>query len=161
MDVTKYKLREISKHTVWFVSCLVLILAGVTIHPEPVWGQETTQIQEAAERGDSDAAYFLGVMYRTGTKVPQDCRKALKWTKQAALQGNTLAQSHLGRIYKDGCGDEVGKHPVNAYIWTALAAKQGLRYAAKNLGELEKQLHPYLLTEAQQKVQNFKPKKGN
>ncbi len=148
-----------SKYILWSGVCLVLILINATIAPEPVWGLETTQLENEAERGDADAAYFLGVMYRTGTKVPSDCRKALKWTRQSASQGHTLAQSHLGIIYKNGCGEEVAKDPLKAYIWTALAAKQGLRYAEKNLKKLEKQLHPYLIEEAQQKIQNFEPKK--
>jgi hypothetical protein len=148
-----------SKYILWAGGCLVFILISVTIAPEHVWGLETTQLENEAESGDSDAAYFLGVMYRTGMNVPSDCRKALKWTRQAASQGHTLAQSHLGRIYNKGCGEKVAKDPLKAYIWTALAARQGLRYAEKNLKKLEKQLHPYLIEEAQQKIQNFEPKK--
>lgn len=128
--------------------------------PEPAWGLETSQLREDAERGDEDAAYFLGVMYHTGSGVTPDCRMALKWTEQAALKGHALAQSHLGRMYTDGCDEVVTTDPLKAYFWTALAAKQGLVFAEEHLVELEKQLHPYLVATARQEVESFKPEKG-
>ena len=91
-------------------------------------------MNEAAQ-GDENAAYFLGVMYKTGSGVSPDCDKALEWTEQAALQGHTLAQSHLGTMYSKGCGEKVKKNLFEAYYWTALAAKQGLQFARENLKE--------------------------
>jgi TPR repeat protein len=67
----------------------------------------------------------------------------------------------LGKIYSDGCGEKVAKDPVKAYVWTSLAAKQGLQFAKTNLEELEGQLHPYLVADAQREVEerlrNFTP----
>jgi len=156
-----YKQWQSAKYPVWTYCCLVLLFVGVNISPEPAWGLDTAQVLFEAEHGDVNAAYFLGVMYRTGSEVSSDCNKALKWTEQAALQGHTLAQSHLGKIYSDGCGEQVAKNPVKAYMWTVLAAKQGLRFAKKNLEELEGQLHPYVVADTQrevkEKLRNFTP----
>ena len=41
----------------------------------------------AAEQGDADAQYNLGVMYDNGQGVPQDYAEAVKWYRLAAEQG--------------------------------------------------------------------------
>lgn len=38
----------------------------------------------AAEQGDADAQYNLGVMYEFGDGVPQSYKQAVKWYTQAA-----------------------------------------------------------------------------
>lgn len=138
---------------------LLFVFITMTVLTRSVWGLETAQVMNEATQGDKNAAYFLGVMYKTGSGVSPDCDKALKWTEKAALQGHTLAQSHLGTMYSKGCGETVTQNLFEAYYWTALAAKQGLQFAGENLKKLEGQLHPYLIAEAQQKVEDFKPKK--
>ena len=138
---------------------VLLVFMSVAVLTQSVWGLETAQVMNDAAQGDENAAYFLGVMYQTGSGVSPDCDKALKWTKKAALQGHTLAQSHLGMMYSKGCGEKVTKNLFEAYYWTALAAKQGLQFARENLKKLEGQLHPYLTEEAQQKVKDYKPNK--
>ena len=147
--------------TFWASGFLILILICSAVSPGQVSGLEITQVRYEAEYGDKDAAYFLGIMYRTGMGVSSDCLKALKWTKQAALQGHTLAQSHLGKMYSTGCGEMITKDPLRAYKWTALAAKQGLRFAGNSLQALENQLHPYVVAEAQQEIESFKPAMSN
>ena len=167
MNVMNCKQWQTYKYVVLACSCLILLFVGVGVSPEPAWGLETKQVLFEAEHGDEDAAYFLGVMYRVGSAVSLDCNKALKWTEQAASQGHALAQSHLGKIYSDGCGEKVAKDPVKAYMWTSMAAKQGLRFAKTNLEELEGQLHRYLVVDAQREVaerlRNFTPatRRGN
>ena len=138
---------------------VLLVFMSVAVLTQSVWGLETAQVMNEAAQGDENAAYFLGVMYQTGSGVSPDCDKALQWTEKAALQGHTLAQSHLGMMYSKGCGEKVTKNLFEAYYWTALAAKQGLQFARENLKKLEEQLHPYLTEEAQQKVKDFKPNK--
>ena len=51
--------------------------------------------QLAAEQGDVDAQYNLGLMYANGQGVSQDHKEAIKWHKLAAEQGNALAQGEL------------------------------------------------------------------
>jgi len=151
--------KKAPKRLIWSYRNVFLVFMSVAVLTQSVWGLETAQVMKEAEQGGENAAYFLGTMYQTGSGVSPDCDKALKWTEKAALQGHTLAQSHLGMMYSKGCGDKVTENLFEAYYWTALAAKQGLQFARENLKKLEGQLHPYLVEEAQQKVKDFKPKK--
>ena len=157
MNAMKPREKKTPKHLRGSCRHLLLVFMSVAVLTPSVWGLETAQVMNEAAQGDENAAYFLGVMYKTGSGVSPDCDKALKWTEKAALQGHTLAQSHLGMMYSKGCGEKVKKNLFEAYYWTALAAKQGLEFARENLKKLEGQLHPYLIAEAQQKVEDFKP----
>ena len=58
----------------------------------------------AAEQGNADAQYNLGVMYDNGRGVPQDDKTAVKWYRLAAEQGDASAQSNLGVMYGTGQG---------------------------------------------------------
>ncbi len=61
--------------------------------------------QKAANQGDADAQFNLGVMYYEGEGAPQDYAKALQWYQKAANQGDAQAQYNLGFMYYKG---EVG-----------------------------------------------------
>ena len=52
----------------------------------------------AAEQGDADAQYKLGLMYSNGEGILQDNKEATKWFQLAVEQGNTLAQEKLDEI---------------------------------------------------------------
>ena len=70
-------------------------------------GDYLTALQEwrpLAEQGDSDAQYFLGVMYKNGQGVPQDDAESVQWYRLAANQGDADAQYNLGVMYKNGKG---------------------------------------------------------
>jgi len=159
MNAMKPEEKKAPKRLIWSYRNVFLVFMSVAVLTQSVWGLETAQVMKEAEQGGENAAYFLGTMYHTGSGVSPDCDKALKWTEKAALQGHTLAQSHLGMMYSRGCGEKVTKNLFEAYYWTALAEKQGLQFARENLKKLEGQLHPYLIEEAQQKVKDFKPNK--
>ena len=159
MNAMKPEEKKAPKRLILSYRNVFLVFMSVAVLTQSAWGLETAQVMNEAEQGGENAAYFLGTMYQTGSGVSPDCDKALKWTKKAALQGHTLAQSHLGMMYSKGCGEKVTKNLFEAYYWTALAAKQGLQFARENLKKLEGQLHPYLVEEAQQKVKDFKPNK--
>jgi len=159
MNAMKPEEKKAPKRLIWSYRNVFLVFMSVAVLTQSAWGLETAQVMNEAEQGGENAAYFLGTMYQTGSGVSPDCDKALKWTKKAALQGHTLAQSHLGMMYSKGCGDKVTENLFEAYYWTALASKQGLQFARENLKKLEGQLHPYLVEEAQQKVKDFKPNK--
>jgi TPR repeat protein len=53
----------------------------------------------AAEQGDPDAQFILGVMYYQGDRVGKDVREAFKWFRLAAEQGSPEAQSTLKSMY--------------------------------------------------------------
>ncbi|HAR33023.1 MAG TPA: hypothetical protein DCR95_02740, partial [Desulfobacter sp.] len=54
--------------------------------------------KNAAEQGNANAQYILGVMYEKGKDVPQDFKEAVKWYKLAAEQGVAQAQFNMGML---------------------------------------------------------------
>jgi len=53
---------------------------------------------KAAEQGDADAQYSLGILYVYGHGVPQDYARAAEWLRLAAAQDNEEAQKALARL---------------------------------------------------------------
>ena len=88
--------------------------------------------RKAAEQGNADAQYNLGLCYASGQGVTQDYTEAVKWYRQAAEQGNTYAQNNLGACYYYGEG--VPQDYTEAVKWYRQAAEQGNTYAQNNLG---------------------------
>lgn len=60
------------------------------------------QWQPLANQGDSRAQKRLGDLYKTGSGVPQNYRKAVDWYSRASKQGNDTAQNALGVLYMNG-----------------------------------------------------------
>ncbi len=87
-----------------------------------------------AERGNADAQYMLGIMYRRGEGGTQDYEVAIEWFRLAAEQGNASAQSNLGAMYDQGLG--ITEDPNAAFKWFKLAAEQGNNYSLFILGEM-------------------------
>jgi TPR repeat protein len=79
--------------------------------------------RKAAEQGNVDAQFRLGVWYRHGTGVAKDETEAVVWYRKAAEQNNALAQCNLGLCYDNGTG--VAKDEAKAVEWYRKAAEQG------------------------------------
>lgn len=60
----------------------------------------------AAEQGDSEAQFWLGVAYEQDWFGTMDDVLALKWYRKAAEAGDPDAQVELGQRYADGDGVE-------------------------------------------------------
>ncbi len=56
----------------------------------------------AAEKGDADAQYSLGVLYKNGLGVAQNYNEAVKYYYLASEQGHADAQYYLGFLYRVG-----------------------------------------------------------
>ena len=56
-------------------------------------------VRQAADQGDAEAQYNLGLMYDNGEGVLQDDAEAVKWYRLAAEQGRADAQLLLGNMY--------------------------------------------------------------
>ena len=54
----------------------------------------------AANFGNSNSQYNLGLLYCNGLGVVQDHEKAAMWIQRAAEQGHAAAQDHLGQMYR-------------------------------------------------------------
>ena len=95
----------------------------------------TEQLRKQAEKGDLRKAQFnLGLLYDQGRVVPQDKSEALRWYRQAAIQGDVFAQNTLGDNYWDGTG--VPKDEKEAARWWRLAAEKGFAPAQHSLGKI-------------------------
>ena len=84
--------------------------------------EAVTWYRKAAEQGDAEAQYSLGVMYDTGEGVPQDDATAVRWYCLAAEQGIARAQYSLGVMYGTGLG--VPQDRAEAHMWLNLAASR-------------------------------------
>ena len=62
--------------------------------------------RQAAEKGDVDAQYNLGVFYSQDDSVDKDMTEAVKWFRKAAELGHVEAQYRLGLCYDKGDGIE-------------------------------------------------------
>ena len=87
---------------------------------------------KAAEQGNADAQYILGVMYDSGEGVRQDYAEALKWYRKAAEQGLVEAQFYLGLMYYSGQG--VQQDYAEALKWYRKAIERGNASAQFFLG---------------------------
>ncbi len=94
--------------------------------------EEVSKYIKAAEQGDADAQFNLGVMYDKGQEVAQDYSQAADWYRKAAEQGNANAQYNLGVMYLNGQG--VPKDDSQAANWFRKAAEQGSANSQYNLG---------------------------
>lgn len=88
----------------------------------------------AAAKGDADARYRLGELYKEGKAVPRNDAEALKLFRLAADQGHAGAQVALGEMYESGRG--VTQDYGEAVKWYRKAADQGYAAGQNNLGLL-------------------------
>ena len=90
-------------------------------------------VEPLAENGHAKSQRRLGSIYLWGLgEVPKDLKKALKWLKLGAEQGDAAAQYNLAGMY--GRGDGVPQDFKEAVKWYRPAAEQGLPEAQLNLG---------------------------
>ena len=86
----------------------------------------------AAEQGDAEAQYELGVMHLGGRGVAQDDKRAAALLELAADQGHAEAQCYLGVMHLGGHG--VARDDKRAAALLKLAADQGRALAQRQLG---------------------------
>ena len=73
----------------------------------------------AAQEGDPDAQYYVGVLYEKGAEGQPNYAKAADWYRQAADRGVRRAAINLGRLYEQGLG--VTRNDAEARQWYAKA----------------------------------------
>ena len=113
--------------------------------------------RSAADQGNADAQYNLGVMYDEGQGVPQDDTEALQWYRRAADQGNADARFNLGVMYFEG--QRVPQDYTLAYMWLNLAAAAGAQDAPNALDVLTAGLMtPEQIAKAQRLTREWRPK---
>ncbi len=90
-------------------------------------------IKSSAQGGDSDAQYELGMLYQSGSGIPQDMAQARRWLTQAAQGGNVRAQYALALFYRTDDGGQDINQSIN---WQRKAAQSGYAEAQYGLGLL-------------------------
>ena len=93
--------------------------------------------QKAANQGNADAQFNLGLTYKEGQEVQQDNKMAAKWYQKAAEQGHVTSQFNLGLLYQDGKG--VRQDRTNAKEWYGRACDGGLQLGCDSYRELNEQ----------------------
>jgi Sel1 repeat len=87
---------------------------------------------DAAEHGNVEAQFILGMCYEEGKGVPRDYAEAVKWFHRAADHGHAAAECQLGFCYFVGEG--VKQDAEEAARWYGKAAGQGNAAGQFNLG---------------------------
>jgi TPR repeat protein len=88
----------------------------------------------AAESGDAEAQYEMGMACLCGDGVDEDPREAVKWFLKAAEQGEVSAQLALAEVYSHG---DLGKPDYEEAIrWARKAVEGGNEAAEPLLGRL-------------------------
>jgi TPR repeat protein len=90
--------------------------------------------EAAAQKGNPEAQYTLGFMYRDGRGTRRDDSKAMAWYRKAAEQGYAPAEYNLGLMYAQGDGTKAD--PAAAQRWFRRAADHGSVEARVKLGEI-------------------------
>lgn len=83
-------------------------------------------LKKAAELGNAEAQYQLGLCYY-GRGTQEDEAQTVLWYRKSAELGYKHAQYYLGRCYENGTG--VTRDLVQAAQWYQKAARQGQRDA--------------------------------
>jgi len=86
----------------------------------------------AANGGQVDAQFNLGLIYYRGLSVNRDDKKSVELFTQAAEQGHGYAQYSLAVMYSFGHGVE--KSYASALSWYRKSAEQGIAQAQFNMG---------------------------
>ncbi|MBU9688012.1 sel1 repeat family protein, partial [Burkholderia gladioli] len=68
------------------------------------YGRALALLRPAAAAGDAAAAYYVGLIYRSGYGVSADPAEAARWFTRAARQALPAAQFMLANAYRDGAG---------------------------------------------------------
>ena len=114
-----------------------------------------------AKKGNAEAQYNLGVMYRAGRGVPRDYKEARKWYRLAAEQGNALAQFNLGWMYASGKG--VPQDYVQSHMWFNIAIANADSEVRKELivdrDSIAKSMTANQIAKAQELAKNCTAKK--
>lgn len=107
---------------------------GIAAYQRGDYVRAMKELQAAAEKGDEQAYYNLGVAYAEGKAGPRDMAQAIAAYRKGAEGGSVLAAFSLGQIYRKG--DGVAHDYSQAAKWYEAAAKHGDFRASNELGLL-------------------------
>jgi TPR repeat protein len=88
-------------------------------------------IRQAAEQGNVDAQYLLGLLKEDGDGCDIDPIEAVRWYREAADQDHAGAQYRLAQLNEHGVGCEINL--TEAFKWYRRAALQDYPDAREDL----------------------------
>jgi TPR repeat protein len=91
-------------------------------------------IKKAAEGGDAEAQYLLGLAYQYGQGVAADSERAAAWLRRAATKGFSRAQFAYGSRLYWGWGN-ITPNKKEGFEWWLVAAENGNAAAMLLIGE--------------------------
>lgn len=149
----------------YFISCLLFLFSGHSFAEgirQPSIATCTFNIPQdqqafmverclaAANEGDKEAQYQLGLYYSNSQFVVPNYLEAMEWFKKASAQAHVDAQVQLGYLYLKGQGTPVNY--LQAYIIFKIAGINGSDLAmdeadivAENMSQQELQQANYIL----------------
>lgn len=108
--------------------------------------QAIKRCKVAAQAGDKEAQYQLGLYYSEENQVSPNYLESIYWLKQASSQAHTDAQLQLARMYVSGKGVPVNK--IQAYVIFKIASINGSDLAMDEADNLTSQMSLQELDEA-------------
>ncbi len=93
--------------------------AGMEAFRNKDYAKAFREWKAAADAGQAEAQFDLGLLYAQGLGVRRDMTEAARWYRQAAEQGNAEAEFALGQMYSRGWG--VPRDEADAIRWLQLA----------------------------------------
>ena len=111
------------------------LVEGVRKYEAGDYAGAVAEWRPLAERGDADALFNLGQVYRLGRGVDVDLDRASGYYREAALRGHADAQGNLGTLYFfDRDANEARRQ--EAVSWWLKAAERGNHRSQYMLGVL-------------------------
>ena len=95
------------------------VAAGMRAFQNKDYATAFAEWKAAAEAGQTEAQFDLGVLYAQGRGVKRDLTLAERWYRKAASQGNSEAEFALGQMYAHGWG--VPRDEADAIRWFQMA----------------------------------------
>ena len=119
---------------VWMAISLVSLPIYAQVPPPDNFGQSLSWQLRAAEAGNPQAQYVLGLTLEQGLKGEANKVEAAEWYAKAAAKGHTLAQMRLARMLYTG--DGVARDVMGAARLYSEAASSGNAQAQYNYASL-------------------------
>lgn len=93
--------------------------AGLAAFKNKDYPRAYQEWKAAADAGQAEAQFDLGLLYAQGLGVHRDLTEAARWYRKSADQGNGEAQFALGQLYSRGWG--IPRDEADAVRWLQMA----------------------------------------
>lgn len=112
----------------------MVVAAFFAMASTPIYSADVEPGVAHASDGVAEAMNRVGILYATGTGVPQDFTAALAWYRRAAERGSTHAMNNIATMLFHGLG--APQSYAETVKWLRLAVEQGDAAAQNKLGAM-------------------------